>query len=133
LDIRHRKKTQTPPKKIDTGNIGHKTQKDRHGPHQKRYTRVALDIRHRKKTRTPPKRIDTGNIGHKRQKDKHRYHYTQDTERRHEPHQKRYTRVSLGIRHSKKTHTPPKKIDTGNIGHKKQKEKTDPTRKDKHG
>ena len=45
MDTRH--------KKIDTGNIGHKTQKDR---------RVSLDTRHRK--------IDTGNIGHKTQKDR---------------------------------------------------------------
>ena len=36
-------------RKIDTGNIGHKTQKDRHGSIQ----------------------IDTDNIGHKTQKDKH--------------------------------------------------------------
>ena len=54
MDTRHRKKTHTPPKKIDTGNIGHKTQKDRHGPHQKK--------------------IDTGNIEHKTQKDRHQYH-----------------------------------------------------------
>jgi hypothetical protein len=73
LDTRHRKKTQTAPKKIDTGNIGHKTQKE-----------------------------DTGNIGHKTQKedtdptkkDRHGEHWVQGTERR---------------------HTPPKKIDTGNI------------------
>jgi hypothetical protein len=59
LDIRHRK--------IDTCNIGHKTQNDRHGQHwtqeTERETRVTLDTRHRK--------IDTGNIGHKKQKDRH--------------------------------------------------------------
>jgi hypothetical protein len=38
----------------------------------------------------------------------------------------------LDTRHRKKTHTPPKKIDTGNIGHKTQKEDTDRTKKDRH-
>jgi hypothetical protein len=93
LGTRHRKKTRTPPKKKDTENIGHKTQKedtnpaknDRHGKHWTQDT---------KKTRTPPKKIDTvnfghktqkedtdptkkidtENIGHKTQKDRHRYH-----------------------------------------------------------
>jgi hypothetical protein len=59
LDTRHRK--------IDTGNIGHKTQKDRHVFHwtqdTERWTRVTLVTRHRQKY--------TGNIGHKTQKDKH--------------------------------------------------------------
>ena len=50
-------------RKIDTGNIGHKTQKYRHGPRQKRKTRVKLSTRHRK--------IDTGNIALKTQKDRH--------------------------------------------------------------
>ena len=45
MDTRHRK--------IDLGNIGHKTQKDRHG--------ATMGTRHRK--------IDTGYIGHKTQKD----------------------------------------------------------------
>jgi cytochrome c biogenesis protein ResB len=54
---------------IDTGNIEHKTQKDRYGQHwtqdTERQTRVPLDTKHRN--------IDTGNIGHKTktQKDKH--------------------------------------------------------------
>ena len=47
-------------RKIDPGNIGHKTQNDRHGQHwtedTKRETQVKLYIRQRK--------IDTGNIGH---------------------------------------------------------------------
>jgi hypothetical protein len=47
LDTRYRK--------IETGNIGHKTQKDRHGYHWAQG--------HRK--------IDTGNVGHKTQKDRH--------------------------------------------------------------
>jgi hypothetical protein len=76
LDTRNRKKTGTPPKKIDTGNIGHKTQKE------------DMD---------PTKRIDTENIGHKTQredtdptkKDRQGEHWTQDTERRHESRQKR--------------------------------------------
>jgi hypothetical protein len=59
LGTRHRK--------IDMGNIRHKTQKDRHGQHcvqdTERYTRVTLDTRHRK--------IDTGNIGNKTQKERH--------------------------------------------------------------
>jgi hypothetical protein len=59
------------------GNIGHKTQKDKHGQHwtqeTERETRVALDTRHRK--------IDTGSIEHKKHKDRHGYHWTQDTER----------------------------------------------------
>ena len=42
-------------RKIDTGNIGHKTKKDRHG--------ITLGRRKRK--------IDTGNLGHKTQKDRH--------------------------------------------------------------
>ena len=54
--------------KIDTGNIGHKTQKDRHGQHwtqdTERKIRVTLDTRHTK--------IDTGNNGNKTQKDRHR-------------------------------------------------------------
>ena len=49
------------------GNIGHKTQKDKHGQHwtqeTERETQVALDTRHRK--------IDMDNIGHKTQKDIH--------------------------------------------------------------
>ena len=59
MDTRHRK--------IDTGNIEHKTQKDRHGQHWTQDTErliwLILDTRHRK--------IDTGNIRHKRNKDKH--------------------------------------------------------------
>ena len=59
LDARHRK--------IDTGSIGHKIQKDRHGQHWTQDTekqiRATLDTRHRK--------TDTGNIGHKTQKNKH--------------------------------------------------------------
>ena len=58
MNTRHRK--------IDTGNIGHKTQKDRHGQHWAQGTKietVALDTRHRK--------IETGNIGHKTQKDRY--------------------------------------------------------------
>jgi hypothetical protein len=39
----------------------------------------------------------------------------------------------LRTRHRKKTRTPPKKIDTENIGHKTQKEDTDRTKKDRHG
>jgi hypothetical protein len=54
-------------RKIDTGNIGHKTHKDRHGYHwaqdTERTTRVTLGTRHRK--------IDTGTIGHKTQKDRY--------------------------------------------------------------
>jgi hypothetical protein len=76
LGTRHRKKTHTPPKKIDTGNIGYKTQKE---------------------DTTAPKKIDTENIGHKTQKkdtdltkkDRHGEHWTQATERRHTLHQKR--------------------------------------------
>ena len=76
MDTRHRKKTRTPPKKIDTENIGHKTQEE---------------------DTDPIKKIYTENIGHKTQKedtnpaktDRHRKHWTQDTERRHGPHQKR--------------------------------------------
>jgi hypothetical protein len=68
LDSRHGK--------IDTGSIGHKTQKDTRGKYwtqeTERETRVTLDTRHRK--------IDTGNIGHKTQKDRHGQHWTQDTE-----------------------------------------------------
>jgi hypothetical protein len=59
LDTRHRK--------TDTGNIGHKIQKDRNGQHwtqdTERQIRVTLDTRHRK--------IDTGNIGHKTEKDRY--------------------------------------------------------------
>jgi hypothetical protein len=61
LDTRHRKKTRTPPKKIDTGNIGHKTQKDRHRYHLIQDT----ERRHG----PPQKKIVTGNIGHKTQKE----------------------------------------------------------------
>ena len=54
-------------KKLDTGNIGHKTQKDRLGKHwtqdTERKTRATLGTRHIK--------IDTGNIGHKKNKDRH--------------------------------------------------------------
>ena len=50
MDTRHRKKTRTPPKKIDTGNFGHKTQKE---------------------DPDPTKKIDAENIGHKTQKDRH--------------------------------------------------------------
>ena len=54
-------------RKIHTGNIGHKTQKDRHGLHwtqdTERETRVTLDTRHRK--------IDRGNIRHKTHTDRH--------------------------------------------------------------
>jgi hypothetical protein len=68
LDTRNRKR--------DTGNIGHKTQKIRHGYHwtqdTESYTWVALNTRHAK--------IDTVIIGLKTQKDRHRYHWTQDTE-----------------------------------------------------
>ena len=59
MDSRHRK--------IDTCNIGHKTQKDRHGQlltqDTERQIRVTLDTRHRK--------IDMGNIGHKTQKERY--------------------------------------------------------------
>jgi hypothetical protein len=59
LGTRHRK--------IDTGNIGYKTQNDRHVKHwtqdTERKTLVTLGTRYRK--------IDTGNIGHKTQKDSH--------------------------------------------------------------
>ena len=54
-------------RKKDTGNIRHKTQKDRHGQHwaqdTERYTRVTLGTGHRK--------IDTGSNGHKTKKDRH--------------------------------------------------------------
>jgi hypothetical protein len=94
----------------------------------------------RKKTHTPPKKIETGNIVNKTQKedtdrtkkDRHGEHWTQDTERRHTLHQKRQTRRTLGTRRRKKTLTPPKKINTGNIGHKTQKEDTNPSKKDRH-
>jgi hypothetical protein len=96
LDTRHRKKTRTPPKKIDTENIGHKTEKDtdptkkdRHGEH---WTQDA-ERRHT----LHQKKIDTENIGHKTQKEdtdrtkKDRYgeHWAQDAQRRHTLHQKR--------------------------------------------
>jgi hypothetical protein len=75
LGTRRRKKTHTPPKKINTGNIGHKTQKE---------------------DTNPTKKIDTVNIGHKTEKDtdptkkdRHGEHWTQDAERRHTLHQKR--------------------------------------------
>jgi hypothetical protein len=59
LDTRH--------KKIDTGSIWYKTQKERHREHwaqdTERYKQVTLATRHRK--------IDTGNIGHKTQRDRH--------------------------------------------------------------
>jgi hypothetical protein len=59
LDTRHRK--------IDTGNIGHKTQKDRHVYHWAQYTerqtRVTLGTGHSK--------INTGNNGHKTHTDRH--------------------------------------------------------------
>ena len=52
--------------KIDTGNIGHKIQKDRHEEHcvqdTARYKRVTFGRRNRT--------IDTDNIGHKTQKDR---------------------------------------------------------------
>ena len=68
MGARNRKKTHST-KQIDTGNIGHKTQKedrdrtkkDRHGEHWAQDT----ERRH-----TPPKKTDTGNIGHKTQKEK---------------------------------------------------------------
>ena len=66
MDTRHRK--------IDTGIIRHKTQKEDTSPIKKDIHGETLGTRHRKKTRTPPKKINTGNIGHKTQKDKHRYH-----------------------------------------------------------
>ena len=57
MDTRHRK--------IDTGNIEHKTQKDKYGQHWRqdteRQTRLTLGTRHRK--------IDTGNNGHTIQKE----------------------------------------------------------------
>ena len=63
MDTRHRK--------IHIGNIGHKTQNDRHGKHwtqeKERETRVTLDTRHRT--------IDMGNIGHKTEKDTHGKHW----------------------------------------------------------
>jgi hypothetical protein len=70
LDTRHRKKTRIPPKTIDTGNIGYKTQKEdtdltKKGRHGKHWTQEDTD---------PTKKIDTENIGHKTQKDRHRYH-----------------------------------------------------------
>jgi hypothetical protein len=59
LDTRNRK--------IDTGNFGHKTQKDRYGHHWtqdiERQTWLTLGTRHIK--------IDTCNIGHKTQTDRH--------------------------------------------------------------
>ena len=59
MNTRHRQ--------TDTGNIGHKTHKYRHGYHwaqdTERNTRVTLDTKHRK--------IETGNIGHKTQTDRH--------------------------------------------------------------
>ena len=59
LDTRHRK--------IDMGNIGHKTQKDKHGQHwaqdTERQTRVTLGTGHRK--------INTGNKGQKTHTDRH--------------------------------------------------------------
>ena len=66
-------------RKLDTGNIGHTTQKDRHGQHwaqdTERWTRVTVGTRQRKidtgsiwhKTQ----KIDTVNNGHKTQKDRH--------------------------------------------------------------
>ena len=64
-------------RKIDTGNIGHKTKKNRHDHNwtkeTERETRVTMDTRHRK--------INTGSIEHKTHKDRHGYHWTQDTER----------------------------------------------------
>ena len=70
MDTRHRK--------IDTGNIGHKTQTDRHGKQwvqdTERWTRVTFGTRHRKidtvTLGTRHRKIDTGNIGHKTQKDR---------------------------------------------------------------
>ena len=54
-------------RKIDTGNIGQKTKKDRHGEHweqdTEKLTRVTLGTIHRK--------IEKGNIGHKRKKYRH--------------------------------------------------------------
>ena len=59
MDTRHRK--------IDTGNIGYKTQKDIHGQHwtqdTERPIRVTLNTRYRK--------IETENIEHKTQKDRY--------------------------------------------------------------
>ena len=53
--------------KIEMGNIGHKTKKNRHDHNwtkeTERETRVTLDTRHRK--------IETGIIGLKTQKDRH--------------------------------------------------------------
>ena len=71
MDTRHRK--------IDTCNIGHKTQEDRHVLHWKqdieRETWVTLDTRHKKidtiTMDTRNRKRDTGNIGHKTQKDRH--------------------------------------------------------------
>ena len=64
-------------RKIDTGNMGHKTNKDRHGYHwtqdKERETRVALGTRHRK--------IDTSSIGQKTKKDRHGEHWAQDKKR----------------------------------------------------
>jgi hypothetical protein len=103
------------------GNIGHKTQ-------------ITLDTRHRK--------IDTGNIGHKTQKDRHGQNWAHDTDPCLSfcvlcpmlpvsiclclvPNVTRvylsvscvhcYTFLSLGRRH--------RKIDTGNIGHRAQKDR----------
>ena len=54
-------------RKIDTGNIGNKTQKNRHGYHwaqdRKILTWVTLGTRHKK--------IERGSIGHKTQKHRH--------------------------------------------------------------
>jgi hypothetical protein len=81
LGTRHRKKTWTPPRKINritldtrhrkinTDIIRYKTQKEDTNRTTKRWSRVTLGTRHRKKTHTPPKKIDTGNIGHKTQKE----------------------------------------------------------------
>jgi hypothetical protein len=69
LGTRHRKKTRTPSKKIDTENIGHKTQKeDTHSTKKDRHG-YSLDTRHKKKRRTQAEKKDTENIGHKTQKE----------------------------------------------------------------
>ena len=60
-------------RKIDTGNIGHKTQKEdtdltKKGRHGNIGHKTQEEDTH------PTKKIDRGNIGHKTQKDRHRYH-----------------------------------------------------------
>jgi hypothetical protein len=66
------------------------------------------------------------------QKDRHREHWAQETERRHTP-PKKIDTGNIGHKTQKEDRDRTKKIDTGNIGHKTKKEDTDPTKKDRHG